>query len=289
MKQHFVPEVYLRQWCDEEGYLIRYRRVGPPDAPQLRPDRKVPKGICWERDLYSLPEGGIANGMTGDEIEHLLSKKVEQTIESIVTVVGDRSGPLEPAVGDQVTWLMQTFVARAPSSLAASESGVAAFVVENEARIRQTLARAVTPTIKAELSQYFDPRFPAVAARAALAGIVGAQPEPMRGWFGGIVHVLHAAAVRRMLNVVGLSAFPTFENPVVQWEDNPAGLVASFSLSPNVLAFVIQNGGECGWEQALRHIMMPLSYRQSAICRQRATDGHWLVRAQNLMPWKQGE
>ncbi|HEX7792704.1 MAG TPA: hypothetical protein VF456_00055 [Vicinamibacterales bacterium] len=51
MKQHYAPQVYLRQWCDDSGRLFRYCRVGPPAAPKLRADRKALKEICWEHNL----------------------------------------------------------------------------------------------------------------------------------------------------------------------------------------------------------------------------------------------
>jgi hypothetical protein len=270
--------------------LVRYRRVGPPGAPKLRAERVVPKGICWRQDLNTLPKGGIANGMSGDEIEHLLATKVDREIPSIVARVGERSGPLESAIGDPVKWLMQTFVARAPSTLTGMESAAADFTAQNEAFIQRLLDRAVTPKMKAELNQHLDPRMPAVRARATLAAIVEAQFVPVPGWYEGTtVHVLHAhaASVRTMLSTLGLSDFPTSEQPVIEWGDNSAGLVATLSLSPNLLALMIRDGGESGWEMALRHTLLSLRHRQSAICRQEASDGPWLVQAQQfLIPWK---
>ena len=290
MKQHYVPEVYLRQWCDDDAHLIRYCRVGRPGAlPQLHSERKAPKGICWERNLYSLPDGGIANGMTGDELEGLLSKKVEQVLASIVGAVGDRVGPLELVVSDQVKWLMQTFVARSPSTLAAIESVVVDFALENGALIRRTLTSARAPEMRAELCQYLDPRMPAVAARAGLAGLVDAQFLPMPGWYEGSLCVLQVEGAKPLLDALGLDHFPTFEEPVVQWQANPAGLVASFSVSPRILALVVTGSAESLWELALRHTFSALRHRQFAICRRRAADGPWLTEAHNLIPWTPGD
>ncbi len=285
MKQHHVPRVYLQQWRDADGLLVRYCRIGPPGAPKLRCEKRSPKEICWRRDLYSLPEGGIANGKTGNELEALLSTEVEQAIPGLVAAVSGRSGLLEPALGDHIRWLMQTFVARDPDMLVELESEMADWATEHESMIRRILANALTSEIAAELKQYLDPRMPTVAARAGLAGIVAAGQRPMRGWLEGQVTVLRSSDIRPVLDALGLDHFPTFEDPVVQWEANAAGLIASFSVSPDVLVLVLEDARETGWDMVLRHLVSALSHRQFAICRTRAAQGLWLGEAENLLPW----
>jgi len=285
MRQHYVPEVYLRQWCDQDGQLIRYCRAGPSDAPKLRSDRKSPKGICWEHNLYSLPDGGIANGITGNGVETLLSQKVEQSIPAMVGALSSRSGLLDQILSEKLKWLMQTFVVRSPSMIEEIESTAAEFVVEHEDMIRGLLGGALTPEMKAEVGQYLDPRMPAVAARAELARIAATQFSPWRGWYEGRVHVLSLASVEPMLKALGIDHFPTFDEPVVQWEDNAVGLVASFSVSPSILALVVRETNASGWEVALRHVISALRHRQFAICCRKASDGLWLAQAQNLIPW----
>lgn len=285
MKQHYVPEVYLRQWCDSDGHLIRYCRVGAPGAPNLRYEKKVPKGICWEDDLYSLPSGGIANGLSGDDIENLLARKVEQAILSIASAAGRHSGPIEPPLADQVKWLMQTFVARSPSALTALEADMVDWTAQHEPLIRRALATANTHEARQELSQYLDARFPPVAARAGLAGIVSLERVPMRGWYEGKVCLVHAAVVSSILSALGIDHFPTFDEPVVQWESNANGLLASLSISPSSVGLVLEPQATPRWQAVFSHVVSALRHRQLAICRTQVREGLWLSAAQELIPW----
>jgi hypothetical protein len=255
----------------------------------LRADRKAPKEICWEHNLYSLPMGGVANGMTGDELETLLSTEVENDdITAIVAAIGGHTGVLQPALGERVQWLMHTFVARSRSGLAAVQSNMAAWAAQHESMIRQMLARAITPEMQAELRTYIDPRMPSVAARAKLAAVVATEQRPTPGWYEGPVQVrvIQAASIEPMLATLGLDHFPTFDEPVVEWEANPRGVVASFALSPDALALVVeQASADDDWRLAATHVMSALPHRQFVICRNKAADGTWLKEAEQLRPW----
>jgi hypothetical protein len=222
--------------------------------------------------------------MTGDQLEALLARKVEEAIVSIVAVVSERSGALESAVGDRVKWLMQTFVARTPSAISDIESDMARWAVEHAPIVQQLLSRAFTPGMRAELGQYLDPRMPAVAARAGLAGIAANQFEPKRGWFEGVVQVVQAATVMPMLAALGIDHFPTFDEPVIQWQANTVGLVASFSVSPTILALVVEESVEESWTLVLRHVVVALRHRHLAICRGEVAAGEWLAEAHKLRP-----
>lgn len=288
-RQHYAPQVYLRQWCDDAGCLLRYCRVGPPGAPRLRVDPKVPKEICWEHDLYSLPVGGAANGMTGDELDRLLKTDVEDNqITAIVAAIGGHTGILQPALGERVQWLMQTFVARSRSGLAAAQSDMDAWAAQHESMIQRTLARPTTPEIEAELRMYIDPRMPFVAARAKLGAVIATEQRPTPGWYEGSVQVrvIQAASIEPLLATVGLDHFPTFDEPVVEWETNSRGVVAGFALSPDALALVVeQASADDDWRLAATHVMSALPHRQFAICRNKAAGGTWLKEAEQLRPW----
>jgi hypothetical protein len=285
VNQHYVPQVYLRQWCGKDGHVVRYSCVGPPNAPRLRAESKAPRGICWEHDLYSLPSGGVANGMTGDELESLLAENVEGKIGSIVTTLSERSGTLERSVADRVKWLMQTFVARTPSMIRDLEAEMERWAAEHTPMIESTMARALTPGMRAELGHYLDARMPAVAARAGLAGVAENKFVPMTGWFDGAVQAVQAASVMPMLATLGLDHFPTFDEPVVRWETNGAGLIASFSVSPTVLALVVAEPPRDVGALALRHVVVTLRHRRFAICRSEIPAGVWLREAHSLRPW----
>lgn len=284
MNQHYVPQVYLRQWCAGDGRLVRYWRVGRKDVPRLCWDRRSPRGICWEEDLYTLPAGSSANGLAGDQLEHLLSTKVDTAIRTVVASIGGYSGGLDPTKGARAKWLMQTFVARSPSLISALESDMADWAIEHEPLIERMLARAMTAEMRTELRGYLAPQMPAAAARAGLAAIAGSVFTPMAGWYGGTVHVLQAASVTHVLAALGLDHFPTFDEPVLQWEENEAGLIASFALCPTALMLVLTERAVAGWELALRHVVAGLRHRRIAICRSEVPSGPWLSAAENLVP-----
>ncbi|ATB47814.1 DUF4238 domain-containing protein [Corallococcus macrosporus] len=291
MNHHFAPQAYLRQWCNNDGHLIRYVRKGSANALRLLHEFKTPRAICHQEDINRLPERTSANGLTEHGVESLLARAVDGRIQSIVKLAGARTGPLDASSGDKVRWLMQMFTARSPSSLQTGEEGVGAYVAENAEFIQRLLARAQTPRGRAEVGQFFKPQFPAVFVRANLAALANTDAVPMQGWYEGTVRVFQRSdnEATALLNYLGLSEFPTSEAPVVEWEENDVGLVASFSLSPDALAFVIQGNGTKDLEMASKHILVPMKYRESAICRSKASPtGPWHKEAQGLRPFTQG-
>lgn len=291
MRQHYTPQVYLRQWCNSNGHLVRYCRVGPPGRPHLHVDRKAPKEICWEHDLYSVPDGGIANGKTGDELETLLSAQVEaKIVQSVVEPLRGRSGLLEAGLASRVKWLMQTFVARSRSGLKAVASSMTQWAEEERPTMLRVLERAQTPSTRAELSKYLDPRMPAVAALAKLAAVIENNQKPVGGWYteGTVVLAVNAGPLGGTLAALGLDHFPTFDEPVVEWQPNALGIEASFSVSPGTIAFVVQEQATEAESNslALAHLVQALPFRRSAICRSRARAGVWLGQAQRLAPFE---
>jgi hypothetical protein len=88
--QHFLPQSYLRQWCDEKSFLILYRKRASPS--KLVVARKSPKAIGFEVDLYALPDGGTANARSANEIESLLGKEVDEKVGDIAARAVTHSG-----------------------------------------------------------------------------------------------------------------------------------------------------------------------------------------------------
>jgi len=283
--QHFLPQVYLRQWC-QDGRVLRYRRVGP--ERRLEAVRKSPRGVAFEPDLYSVPVGGAANGLTGNELEVRLASDVDARLPALVQRVSLISGELRDEVlrGD-VVWLMQTFCARNPNSIARVQDGVGDFVKAQRPTIERMLARANTESARTELLKYLAPRMPAVAARAGLAAVVDRNlPSDLR-WLDGDVHVVPFALVAKAIRSAGACEFVTFEDPVVAWDANSNGLVASFSMLPGAMVLVAARGGGFGVQEyadaALRHLLIPPGYRGNLICRTELSS-HVLAAAGRLRP-----
>ena len=282
--QHYLPRTYLKQWCTS-GTLIEYRRVGP--QAKLIGRKKSPKSIACEPDLYTLPPGGIANGLTGNELESKLARDVDARIPEIVASVSAFSHRVSDArVSDDVRWLMRTFVARSATGVRRGEDGYPAILERHREMIERLQARAATDDIRAELRSFLDPRMPSVMTRAMVGAIIDrVEPRGDRSWLDGDVHVVQSRDVGRWLSAAGASAFVTFHEPVVEWDNH---VVATFALSPSTLAIILAAGTQLddgGYGAiVLRHTLLPLAYRRGLLCRDPAS-GELLARAARLIPW----
>ncbi len=259
---HYVPQVYLRQWC-VRGRLLRYRRVGP--TSKLVVDQKSPKRIAFQTDLYTLPAGGVANGLSGRQIESTLASTVDQRLKDIVERASSSCGRVsDKTLEKELSWLMQTFSARSPTSIERVEAGVAQFIDGQRATIETLVARANLQSTRDQLRGFQDPRRPKVAALAGIAAVALGDVPSRLDWLDGDVHVLRAVEVQELLRGIGAGEFVTFEDPVVEWESSPGGPVASFALSPAALLVLLPRGRQptltdyC--EIALRHSLVPLTY-----------------------------
>lgn len=268
---HFLPRVYLRQWCDGGGRLLRYRRIGP--AAKLERQSKVPKEIAYARDLYALPEGGVANELTGNGLENLLAREVDEKIAGVVARIPARSGRIsDPSLIEDLRWLMVTFAVRSPSAIQRGEDAAREVATQHSEAIGRMLDRARTEEGRAKLRSYQDERMPSMAARAGVAAFIKRDAPGTAPWLDGDTHVVAVAEMQPVLEVLGAGEFTTFEDPVVVWESNsPYGLLATFAASPAALVVIVVAGTSIGLEQyadaARLHWVGPLPHRQSLISR----------------------
>lgn len=280
---HYLPQVYLRQWCQSDR-LWRYRYVGKP--PRLEKKRKAPASIAYEPDLYRIPEGSTANHHIGNALEQELGWKVDQRIPNIVTQAARITGRTRDHLERDIVQLMKTFVARSPQMLAKQEEAVAASLKRDEKLVEQIIARALTPEMKALARQFKNPHMPKVAARAALAASIEGDILRDEGWLEGDVHVVHARDVEQALKRIGAGEFVTFENPVIEWSNSESGLVATFSLSPELLVLVVKREVMVTPVMqdviAAEHNLTPVSSRRNLLCRTEAS-GTLAVTARLLM------
>lgn len=268
-EQHYLPQVYLRQWC-LEGRLWRYRRMGPQQ--RLVPDRKTPRTIAFEPDLYTIPVGGMANGLTGQGVEALLA----QTIDSRFGAIAARTSTLDGKVVDprdeaDLVWLLQTFVARGRGTLRRVEAGMGEVIEGYRPMIESMMQRANQQKSRDELRSYLDYRMPRVAALAGLAAILGKHVPADLRWLDGDIHIIQSTHFQELLRAIGAGEFVTFEAPVVEWESNPVGLRASFSMSPERLLVVFERGCQPAeaeyWDAVFRHHIATIKHREGLICR----------------------
>jgi hypothetical protein len=281
-RQHYNPRTYLQQWCSGHT-LLEYRRVGP--HARLDCKAKSPRSIAFERGLYTLPEGGVANGMTGTDLESRLARDVDEHIGEVVASVSAVSGLLsDPGKVESVRWLMKTFIARSPGAIRRVEDGIAAIQESQRPLLERMLGRALQPSSRDQIRSFGDPRMPQVAARAGTAAVVASDLPNDEQWLQGDVHIVRVEDVQHRLTTMGAGEFVTFDQPVVEWESH---LVASLSLSPVLLALLVERGTpltRSQYEDAVeRHILRPLSHRRSLYCRTKAT-GELLAAAGTLIP-----
>ena len=266
--------------------MLRYRRVGPEQV--LEAARKSPRGIGFKEDLYSLPPGGIANGMTGDQLETRLGSSVDGRFPKLSEKVCTCSGELKDvSFRRDVVWLMQTFAARSPTSITRVERGVSELLQAQGSTIDRLLARANTESTRAELRSFQDLRMPIVAARAGVAAVAARDLPDGLPWLDGDLPVVRLDLVVHRIGAIGAGEFVTFEDPVVEWDSGPYGLTASFVMSPAALVLVVERGRHLSVsdyeDAATRHSLGVLRYRENLICRSEVT-GHMLAAAAHLRP-----
>ncbi len=119
-RHHYVPQAYLRSFCDASGRLYVYRKEAPD-----RPLHVAPSNAAFRRYYYSQPkpDGGVDN----DRLEDIFS-----TVESGWTPLLKRMRRKEN-VNDALTYLFE-FIAlqrvRIPASRDVTEARLAAQVKE---------------------------------------------------------------------------------------------------------------------------------------------------------------
>ena len=234
-------------------------------------DEKVPKGIGFEVDLYALPEGVIANGLTLNQIERALGRSVDERIGPMAAEVETISGRIaDEELAKRVVWLAQTFLARSPDMVRQMESAGAEVIRTSSGMIHAMLVRAVHPSSRDELRSMLDPRRPRGTALTAVAAVIESPFD--LPWLRGDVHVVRREDVQGVLNDLGTDSFITFEDPVMHWGDDANwGLQASFTLSPRAMVLVFAAGSSPSRDAIVditsKHALRPLPSRSHLLTR----------------------
>jgi hypothetical protein len=134
-------------------------------------------------------------------------------------------------------------------------------------------------SFQTEFDQMLDPRYSPTYVRAMLAALVADDAPVPKDWLSGHVYVVHAADVQAELSAVGLAEFLTFDEAVVQWEEEARAPKASFSLSADLLVVVADvpdlSAKELG-TVAQRHCFGPISTRRFVVSRRPLMRDHAL-------------
>src|SRR5690606_34505469 len=91
MKQHFVPEVYLRGFSNETGHLYYLNIDGLKKGHRGKPRQANVSGICYGKDYYtidpiaanrSFPLGGLDELFIESKILHEKEENIHLILES---------------------------------------------------------------------------------------------------------------------------------------------------------------------------------------------------------------
>ena len=268
-RHHFLPQTYLAEWCDASGRVLRYIRVGPDR--HLHSRRVPPRSIGFDKDLNTLPTGGRANGMTGDDLEHVLAATVDQRIPALRDRTRSVAGQVTDAdLERDLLWLVSTFHARHPNQIRGVERQLADVQAEYADRLDYWMNRANTDKARSELATYRDPRYGALAAQAGVKEIIEGA-VPLVGDLKGRVHVVWAEHHATALGNVGAEEFVTFGDAVVGWDANAKAAKVAFALSPERLLVIIEDdrflSAADEAELVLTHAIAPISSRDLLIAR----------------------
>ncbi len=79
---HFVPQWYLKNWADGSGKVWTYRLL-VPDIHVKAWQQRVPRGVAFERDLYT----SVDDERESDEFEHWLEREFEAPAQAAMSRV----------------------------------------------------------------------------------------------------------------------------------------------------------------------------------------------------------
>jgi hypothetical protein len=110
-KQHFVPQGYLRAWCDPATLAHQKRYVWRFNKDGSAPRRKAPKNIFHETDLYTIH---LPNGERDLVLEHGLASLENAFVKIRDSILSRRKGPT-PAQRVMLCAFMAAAQARTPT------------------------------------------------------------------------------------------------------------------------------------------------------------------------------
>lgn len=111
VKNHFVPEVYLKNWVNTKGKLEAYKLLVPHENVKLWKSHS-PSAIGWQRHLYTRMIAGEEN----DEFEDWFSSEYEAPAESAIKkAINDQK--LTPKDWDILIRFLAAQDVRTPNSL----------------------------------------------------------------------------------------------------------------------------------------------------------------------------
>jgi hypothetical protein len=207
-KQHFVPQSYLRAWCDptappdQEPYVWRFTKDGS-DA-----HHKPPQKIFHERDLYTIPMPGggrdlrLERGLAG--LEGQFVKIRDQKLA--------RHQPLEPR---EVT-LLCAFVAAAQARTPTQRDHVGGFWADvlTMGKRMEEHAKTATPEQRQAMSGFPSDHNP--ERIFSLDEVQAIAEQPLQSMLPSTVRTLTP-----MLATLDLLVFTTTDSPGFITSDNP--------------------------------------------------------------------
>jgi hypothetical protein len=133
---HFVPQLYPKQWSDNRSRIWGYRILVPHQNVEKWTLRAI-RGVAFQRDLYT----SISKGREVDEFEKWLEAEFETPVQnSIARVVQEK--PLKQSDWKQLIRFLAAQDVRTPANY-----------LESMERWRNTLPDLLEPTLNESIKE----------------------------------------------------------------------------------------------------------------------------------------
>jgi hypothetical protein len=135
-RNHYLPQAYLRKFCDDSGTVCRTFR-GPDDL--LREKRFAPRATGYEEDLYTLVDaGGVFRSQRPDAIERDVFGPIDDNgARALERVLVSSPSKLTAAERENLTLLVLSLIERHPQRVLERDRIAERIAIEREAALRE--------------------------------------------------------------------------------------------------------------------------------------------------------
>jgi hypothetical protein len=136
-RNHYLPQAYLRKFCDDSGTVLRTFR-GPDDV--LRSRRFAPRATGYEEDLYTLADaGGVFRGARPDAIETDVFGPIDDKgARALERVLVSSPAQLTAEERDHLTLLVLSLIERHPQRVLERDRIAARIASERKDALRES-------------------------------------------------------------------------------------------------------------------------------------------------------
>jgi hypothetical protein len=197
-RHHYIPEFYLKRWCDKNGKLVEFSK---PYGDIVKPKRVSPKQTGFTNRLYALE--GLPESLSS-QVEDEFFKPVDGRAAQVLAKIESNTSILEAK--DRVAWaqFLVSLVFRNPENVAATRLRLSQSLTvttrEAERRWRRVREAGFPKTLREAMEQALR-NDPTRVSRQAIEIVAGNTSSEKIG--NGIVRMLWGS-IRMPVGVSGL-------------------------------------------------------------------------------------